>query len=240
MFFNNSNKDVDKFAQEHGYKGAKYNGKWKEYKVYEPYMDENKVSYIGLPLVILVNDQGEIRMSTSDEAMAIIDDDSYMESFEENNRNNMSNNTIDQNVINNVVNNIDEKIKELESQKNNGIQNTSSENEIEINKQLEENLEEVRNFSILNKSEEELLLAKRKFINNWYILLTNQVDNHWVMNSSTYRVHIQSIIEAILRRNEDAKSKKELELLKQTIECIQNQNRIVLIKLVLDMKTLES
>lgn len=235
-----NNNDVTKFAQEYGYKGAKYIGNWKEYKVYEPYVSGNDISFTGLPLVILVNDKSEIRMSTSDEAMAIIDDDSYMESFEENNRNNMSTNIIDQNVINNVVNNIDEKIKELESQKNNGIQNTSSENEIEINKQLEENLEEVRNFSILNKSEEELFLAKRKFINNWYILLTNQVDNHWVMNSSTYRVHIQSIIEAILRRNEDAKSKKELELLKQTIECIQNQNRIVLIKLVLDMKTLES
>ena len=26
MFFNNSNKNVDKFAQEHGYKGAKYIG----------------------------------------------------------------------------------------------------------------------------------------------------------------------------------------------------------------------
>jgi len=84
MLFNKTNKDVDEFAQKHGYKGAKYNGKWKEYKVYEPYMDENQVSYIGLPLAILVNDQGEIRISTSDEAMAIIGDDSYMESFEEN------------------------------------------------------------------------------------------------------------------------------------------------------------
>jgi hypothetical protein len=46
------------------------------------------VSYIGLPLVILVNNQGEIRMSTSDEAMAIIDGDSCIESSEENNRNN--------------------------------------------------------------------------------------------------------------------------------------------------------
>lgn len=78
MFFNKSNKDVDKFAQENGYKGAKYNGKWKKYKVYVPYMDEKEVSYIGLPLVILVNNQGEIRMSTSDEAMAIIDGDSYL------------------------------------------------------------------------------------------------------------------------------------------------------------------
>ena len=240
MFFNNSNKNVDKFAQEHGYKGAKYIGVWKNYKVYEPYIDDKQVSFTGLPLVILVNEKDEICMSTSDEAMATLDDKSFMESFEENNNNNLSSNIIDQDVINNVVNNIDEKIKELESQKDNNIQSTSSVNEFEINRQIEENLEEVRNFSILNKSEEELFLAKKKFINDWYYLLTNQVDSHWVMNSSTYRVHIQSIIEAILRRNVDDKSKKELECLQQAIECIQNQNRVVLIALVLDMKTLES
>ncbi len=66
MFFNNSNKNVDKFAQEHGYKGAKYIGVWKNYKVYEPYIDDKQVSFIGLPLVILVNEKDEIRMSTSD------------------------------------------------------------------------------------------------------------------------------------------------------------------------------
>ena len=38
----------------------------------------------------------------------------------------------------------------------------------------------------------------------------------------------------------DDKSKKELECLQQAIEYIKNQNRVVLIKLVLDMKTLES
>lgn len=33
-------------------------------------MTSNEVSFVGLPLVILVNENGEIRMSTSDEAMA--------------------------------------------------------------------------------------------------------------------------------------------------------------------------
>lgn len=84
MFFNNSNKNVDKFAQEHGYKGAKYIGVWKNYKVYEPYIDDKQVSFAGLPLVILVNEKDEIRMSTSDEAMATLDDKSFMESFKEN------------------------------------------------------------------------------------------------------------------------------------------------------------
>jgi len=87
MFFNNLNEEVDKFAKENGYNGAKYVGKWKEYKVYEPYMNEKKVSYIGLPLVILVNNKNEIRMSTSDEAMATLDDKLFIESFEENKNN---------------------------------------------------------------------------------------------------------------------------------------------------------
>lgn len=45
MFFNKSNKFVDEFAQKDGFKGAKYIGKWKEYKVYEPYMENNEPSY---------------------------------------------------------------------------------------------------------------------------------------------------------------------------------------------------
>lgn len=63
-------KDVNEFAIKQGYKGAKYIGNWKKYRVYEPYMTSNEVSFVGLPLVILVNENGEIRMSTSDEAMA--------------------------------------------------------------------------------------------------------------------------------------------------------------------------
>lgn len=59
------------------------------------------------------------------------------------------------------------------------------------------------------------------------------------MNSSTYRVHIQSIIEAVLGRSEDDKSKKDFEYLKQATECIQNENRVLLIKLVVDMKNIE-
>lgn len=78
------NNDVTKFAQEHGYKDAKYIGSWKEYKVYEPYVSGDDISFTGLPLVILVNDNGEIRMSTSDEAIATLDDESFIKSFEDN------------------------------------------------------------------------------------------------------------------------------------------------------------
>lgn len=82
MFFNKLNKDVNQFAQEHGYRGAKYIGVWKNYKVYEPYMRDQQVAFIGLPLVILVDDSGKIRMSTSDEALETLDDKSFLKSFE--------------------------------------------------------------------------------------------------------------------------------------------------------------
>lgn len=236
MFFNKSNKEIDEFAQNHGYKGAKYIGNWKEYKVYEPYIDNNQISYTGLPLVILVNDNGEIRMSTPDEAMATLDDKSFIKSFEDT----KNDNKIDSNVINEVVSNIDEQIKKLESQKDNNFTKTSSIHEKEVDQQNEKNLFDVRNFSILNKTEEELYLAKKRFINDWYDLLTTQLDENWVMNSSTYRVHIQSIVEAILRRTNDEISKKELEYLQQANEYILNKNRVVLIKIVVDMKTLEN
>lgn len=87
MFFNKLNRDVDEFAKKDGYYiGAKYIGKWKEYKVYEPYTSNNEFSYTGLPLVILVNKENEIRWSTSDEAMAILDDNFFVDSFENNQR----------------------------------------------------------------------------------------------------------------------------------------------------------
>lgn len=340
-----NDKDITKFAQDHGYKGAKYNGKWKEYKVYEPYMDENGVSYIGLPLAILVNNQGEIRMSTSDEAMAIIDDDSYMESFEENRINeelNFSNrqeavdaymkkfggfpfmsfrgvpdDIVIEEVKEALKNNkeisidfddndsfikkykIDENGKEYEENKkvelekcpschenllimgNNksiltcpkcksnymslggklystdnvteqdvknligDIDNKIAELEIEkekIDKEIEKNLDEVSKYSILNKTLEELLSAKKKFINDWDVLLFNTISEHWIMNSATYRVHIVSIIDAILRRIDDSVSKQQLELLNNITDnkYFSNQDRDSVIRIVKQLKELEN
>lgn len=380
--------DVTKFAQEHGYKGAKYIGNWKEYKVYEPYVSENEVSFTGLPLVILVNNNGEIRMSTSDEAMATLDDKSFIESFEENkninetklirenlinlisnfknernkynntnipsdlyldylekiesilnsynddnndsrfNRNiinnrwisnddaidylfdnitgnvsilpteisegqnlsnisdelnqyykegyicnkekemllsiideirkyiNTSNNDsfirkykIDKNgneyeefknisnpkqdnlspdQVNNLINNIDGKIAELQIEKE------------KIDKEIAENLDEVSKYSILNKNLDELLNAKKKFINDWDTLLFNTSDEHWIMNSSTYRVHIVSIINAILRREQNNKSTEQLELLNKITECFGNKDRDSAITIVKQLKEIES
>lgn len=84
MFFNKSNKEIQEFAQKNGFKGAKYVGKWKKYTVYEPYMSDNEISYTGLPLVILVNENNEIRWSTQDEATTPLDVNSFTRSYEKN------------------------------------------------------------------------------------------------------------------------------------------------------------
>lgn len=290
-----NDKNVTEFANKYGYNGAKYVGDWKEYKVYEPYMDEQQVSYIGLPMVILVNDKGEIRMSTSDEAMIIQDDKSFMVSYEKNKINKetpidfgdnggfIRKYKIDENRheyeeikkleipkcpkcngnllcgydskkhlycdtcrsnyidvggiicpmdtmsgqdIKKLIVDIDKKIIELEN-----------EQEI-IDKKITENFDEVSKYSILNKSLEELVLAKKKFIEDWYLLLFNSTNEKWIFNSGTYRIHIHSIIDAILRRKEDVASKLQLELLNQVGECLKNQNKDKLIAIVNDMKKL--
>jgi hypothetical protein len=62
---------INAFAKEQGYICAKFSMEWNGYKCYEPIFDENEVSYVGLPLMIMVNDN-EIRMSTPEEAMKMI------------------------------------------------------------------------------------------------------------------------------------------------------------------------
>ena len=58
---------VTAYAKEQGYDDALYIGKWKDYEAYEPTFDGNDVSFVGVPLLILVKD-GDIRMSTVEEA----------------------------------------------------------------------------------------------------------------------------------------------------------------------------
>lgn len=59
---------VQNFAKEKGYQKAIYLNDWNGYKCFEPIFDETQPSYIGLPLLILVDSNNNIRMSTSDEA----------------------------------------------------------------------------------------------------------------------------------------------------------------------------
>lgn len=58
---------VKAFAKKQGYDDVLYIGKWKEFDCYEPVFKGDDVSFIGVPLLILVQDK-EIRMSTVDEA----------------------------------------------------------------------------------------------------------------------------------------------------------------------------
>lgn len=60
---------IQKFANEKGYKSASYLGVWNGFKCYEPILDTEGVLFIGLPLMILEDNAGNIRMSTTEEAM---------------------------------------------------------------------------------------------------------------------------------------------------------------------------
>ena len=60
------------FAIDNGYIDVSYIGKWKDFEVYEPIMNDESVSFTGLPLSIM-DDGKTIRMSTPDETMEILD-----------------------------------------------------------------------------------------------------------------------------------------------------------------------
>lgn len=58
------------------------------------------------------------------------------------------------------------------------------------------------------------------------------------MNSSFYRTKIDSILNAIIRRTNDSISLNQLERLKEAQEHIQNRNKEMLMKVVIDLKTM--
>lgn len=68
------NKTIEEFAIRNGYKTASFLCKWNGFDCYEPIVDEDRISFVGLPLLILVDKQGNIRMSTPDEALQQIAD----------------------------------------------------------------------------------------------------------------------------------------------------------------------
>ena len=69
---------IKQFAIEQGYKGAKYIGKWKNFLVYEPYTEYENKEFTGLPYAILIDENNNIRMSTSEEAFEIMGDENIM------------------------------------------------------------------------------------------------------------------------------------------------------------------
>lgn len=65
---------INDYAQNHGYEKAEYLCEWNGFKCYEPIISEGEVSYIGLPLLILEDSDGNIRISTPEEAIKQIDE----------------------------------------------------------------------------------------------------------------------------------------------------------------------
>lgn len=65
---------IDKFAKRQGYQTAEYLCEWRSFKCYEPIAADGEISFIGLPLLILEDENGNIRMSTPEEAMQQIDE----------------------------------------------------------------------------------------------------------------------------------------------------------------------
>ena len=66
---------VLQFARENGYDNAEYIAKWRGYDCYEPIAgDGTETAFIGLPLMIMADAEGRIRMSTPQEAMEQLDE----------------------------------------------------------------------------------------------------------------------------------------------------------------------
>lgn len=66
--------DVEEFAVKMGYETAEYLCEWNGFHCYEPILVKGRISYVGLPLLILEDSAGNIRMSTAEEAMQQLDD----------------------------------------------------------------------------------------------------------------------------------------------------------------------
>lgn len=64
---------IKQYAESRGYHDVRYIKKWRGYDVYEPLMASDDISFIGLPLKILVR-KNLIRMTTEKEAFEYIDD----------------------------------------------------------------------------------------------------------------------------------------------------------------------
>lgn len=65
---------IDNFAKSQGYETAEYLCEWRGFKCYEPVITDGETSFVGLPLLILEDNEGNIRMSTPEEAMQQIDE----------------------------------------------------------------------------------------------------------------------------------------------------------------------
>lgn len=66
--------EVEKYVKELGYETAEYLCDWNGFRCYEPSFSDGGMMFIGLPQIILMSEDGSVRMATEDEAMQFIDD----------------------------------------------------------------------------------------------------------------------------------------------------------------------
>ena len=64
-----TDRSIIEFAKSQGYETAEYLGDWRGFKCYEPVFAEGEIAFTGLPLIILEDSSGSLRMSTPEEAM---------------------------------------------------------------------------------------------------------------------------------------------------------------------------
>jgi hypothetical protein len=65
------------FAKANGYETAEYLCDWRDFHCFEPILNPGEISFIGLPLLVLMDSRGKIRMSTPDEAMKQLEECNY-------------------------------------------------------------------------------------------------------------------------------------------------------------------
>lgn len=64
---------IIEYAKSFGYDSVIKKDNWKQFEVYEPSFNDEKIHHVGLPYIILVKND-HIRMSTIDESFQYIDD----------------------------------------------------------------------------------------------------------------------------------------------------------------------
>lgn len=64
---------IKEIAKEYGFDGVKYMGKWKSYKVYEPFFADDETHVIGYPQYVLQNNKQIRWVKDFKESMAIMD-----------------------------------------------------------------------------------------------------------------------------------------------------------------------
>lgn len=228
-------------AHEREFKHVKYVNTWNEYKVYEAYNDGG-VAYIGLPQMILVDENNKARWATYDEIMAWQNEEDVDDNYNGNYSDALNKNENNQEIPINIVKTDDEIIEQIKA--NIKEVNTSEESIRKIN-DLDARLQSAKELDLANRTDginfrmeldqqrvvhfgntinqplNYLYDEKKKSIENWASFLpyweqrgTSQMD------SSIYKMHLDRIFNAIFKQTEDEKCREEFEQLNKIQKCI--------------------